>query len=153
MTGRLMAEWLAYPDAGATALEQLGVTWRAAQRAGGLAIAPAAFTGRLWHPSAKGQPTAVLAVWEGSAPSIYSAVETPVVIDLIALHPADPYRFAYRVGGHDLLLGPVDVALAERIPVMLFDSPLEWLRAGALGVCLLEDAGILPSCQDFRKAA
>ncbi len=138
----LSREWLALPDAGPgdrQLLEQQGVTREAIHRAGGLAVARIGTTGRLWMPEPTGTPAFILPVWNGPAPSIYSGVENPVLIDMIAWRPDDPTRWWYRQGEVDLVLGAehLDLAHVEGWPITFEPTPLDWLRADCRGAVLL----------------
>ena len=83
----LMSEWLVTPSLNSRQrrqLEELGVTREAVERGGGLGWARVATTGRLYMPSNAGDVAIIQPVWVGSAPSIYQAVETPLLADLLA---------------------------------------------------------------------
>ncbi len=135
-------EWLALPDAGLgdrQLLEQQGVTREAIHRAGGLAVARISMVGRLWMPEPTGTPAFILPVWDGPAPSIYSGVENPVLIDMIAWRPDDLACWWYRTGEGDALgIDNLDLAHIEGWPISLHRTPLDWLRAGCRGACLLD---------------
>ena len=135
-------EWLALPDAGLgdrQLLGQQGVTHEAIHRAGGLAVARIRTTGRLWVSEPAGMPAFILPVWDGPAPSIYSGVENPVLIDMIAWRPDDPARWWYRTGeGAVLGVDHLDLAHTEAWPISLHRTPLDWLRAGCRGAILLD---------------
>ncbi len=135
-------EWLALPDTGLgdrRLLDQRGVTREAIHRAGGLAVARIRTTGRLWVSEPTGMPAFILSVWDGPAPSIYQAVVNPVLIDMIAWRPDDPARWWYRQGDVDVDLGDghLDLAHTEGWPITFEPTPLDWLRAGCRGACLL----------------
>ncbi len=138
-----MREWLALPSPGVgdrRLLEQQGVTRDAIHRAGGLAIARISTTRRLWMQEPTGKPAFILPAWDGPAPSIYSGVENPVLIDMLAWRPDDPARWWYRQGDVDVVLGAahLDLAHAEAWPISLHRTPLDWLRAGCRGAVLLD---------------
>ncbi len=138
----LVREWLALPGIGhgdRRLQEQQGVTREAIHRAGGMAVARIGTTGRLWMPEPTGTPTFILPVWAGPAPSIYSIIESPVLIDMIAWRPDDPSRWWYRTGEGDTLgIDNLDLAHAEGWPISLHRTPLDWLRAGCRGAVLLD---------------
>ncbi len=137
----LIREWLALPDIGCgdrRLLEQQGVTREAIHRAGGLAVARIGTTGRLWMPEPTGTPAFILPVWDGPAPSIYSGVENPVLIDMIAWRPDDPTRWWYRTGeGAALGIDNLNLAHTEGWPISFATTPLDWLRGDCRGACLL----------------
>ena len=138
----LARELLALPDAGRgdrRLLERQGVTREAIHRAGGLAVAGIATVGRLWTPEPTRAPAFVTPVWDGPAPSIYQAVERPLLIDLIAWRPADLACWWYRTGEGDVLgIDNLDLAHIEGWPISLHRTPLDWLRAGCRGAVLLD---------------
>ncbi len=139
----LRREWLALPDAGRgdrELLEQQGVTREAVHRAGGLAVARIGTVGRLWMPEPTGTPAFILPVWNGPAPSIYQAVERPMLTDMLAWRPNDPPCWWYHQGDVDLVLGidNLDLAHTAGWPISLHRTPLDWLRAGCRGACLLD---------------
>ncbi len=114
------------------------MTREAIHRAEGLAVARIGTTGRLWMPEPTGTPAFVLPVWDGPAPSIYCGVETPMLIDMIAWSPDDPTCWWYRTGDGDALgIDNLDLAHVEGWPISLHRAPLDWLRAGCRGACLL----------------
>ena len=87
----LMAEWLVTSSLNSKQRRQLldlGVTREAIHRTGGLACARVStIGGRCYTPSHAGDVMVIQPVWAGPAPSIYQAVEHPVIFDLIAWHP------------------------------------------------------------------
>jgi hypothetical protein len=90
-------------------------------------------------PEPTGTPAFILPVWTGPAPSIYSGVENPVLIDMIAWRPDDPARWWYRTGEGDALgIDNLDLAHVEGWPISLHKTPLDWLRAGCRGAVLLD---------------
>ncbi len=138
----LVREWLALPSPGAGDLRllgQYGVTREAVHRAGGLAVARIGSGGRLWAPEPTGTPVFILPAWNGTAPSIYQAVERPLLVDLVAWRPDDPTRWWYRHGDVDVDLGAdnLDVAHMTGLPISFATAPLEWLQGNCCGSCLL----------------
>ncbi len=123
-------------------LAEAGVSFEAVCRAGYLGVARIATEARIYTPSPTGFPAVILAVWHHAAPSIYTAVETPEIRDLIAFRPDHPERWWHRVGepglilGEDRYLGAVD----QSTPLNIYSSPLSWLQGGCAGVCFLDDA-------------
>ncbi len=139
----LSKDWLALPDIGCgdrRLLEQHGVTREAVHRAGGLAVARIGTTRRLWMPEPTGTPAFVLPVWTGPAPSIYQAVEHPLLIDMIAWRPDSPTRWHYRLGTPGAVLGADNLGLAhgEGWPITFELTPLAWLLANCRGAVLLD---------------
>ena len=141
---QLLHEWLALPDVGRVGrkiLGDLGVTRDAIHRAGGLARARIQVIGRTWRPDLVGFPAVVMPVWDGAAPSIFEAVEHPLLIDMIAWRPSESWRWFYRVGARRAVLGAdhLDLAHTEGWPITLESTPLEWLQADCRGAVLLDD--------------
>ncbi len=116
------------------------ITFQAMLGAGDLGVARIATTGRLYTPSPTGFPVVILAIWSPAPPSIYTAVENPVIIDLIALRLDQPETWWWRIGEPGLVLGSdnLDLAHVEGRPISLHRTPLDWLRAGCRGACLLD---------------
>ena len=89
----LVAEWLALPDLSANLtrrLADLGVGREAIRRAGSIGASRIHGIGRAFTPAGYGRLHLVLPVWAGPAPSIFEAVERPVLLDLLAWHPDNP---------------------------------------------------------------
>ncbi len=139
----LMPEWLGTPDLNSRQrrqLEDLGVTRKATLRAGHLGWARVSTTGRLFTPTDVGDVMIVQPVWAGPAPSIYQAVEHPLLDDLLAWHPEEPIRWHYRLGTPGAVLGSDHLALAHEQgwPICFATTPLDWLRGDCRGAVLLE---------------
>ncbi len=139
----LLAEWLATPDLNSRQrrqLEELGVTREAEHRGGGFGWARVATTGRLYMPSNVGDVMLIQPVWAGSAPSIYEAVEHPLLADLIAWRLEEPTRWNCRLGTPGAALGADNLALAhsEGWPICFALTPLAWLQGDCRGAVLLE---------------
>ncbi len=139
----LAREWLATPSLNSrqrAQLEEKGVAREAVHLAGGLGWARVATTGRLYMPSDAGDVIVIQPVWGGAAPSIFQAVESPLLDDLIAWHPDSPTRWHYRVGTPGAVLGGdnLDLAHAEGLPISFALTPLDWLRGDCCGAVLLE---------------
>jgi hypothetical protein len=79
-------------------------------------------------------------VWAGPAPSIFQAVEHPVLFDLIAWHPSAPTQWWYRIGDPGAVLGAdnLDLAHAEELPIAFAVTPLDWLTGDCRGCVLLD---------------
>ncbi len=122
-------------------LAAAGVTFESMLRAGDLGVERIATTGRLYMPAPNGFPAVILAVWDPAPPSIYCAVESPVILDLLALRLDQPETWWRRVGEPYLVLGEDRYleAIATSAPLTAFDSPLTWLQGGCDGVVFLDD--------------
>ena len=96
----LMPEWLDTDPLNSTQarqLEFLGVTRGASARGGGLGRARVKdIGGRVYAPDPAGIEMIIQPVWAGAAPSVFQAVETPVIFDLLAWHPDRPTQWWYR---------------------------------------------------------
>ena len=140
----LMVEWLATPSLNSRQrgqLEDLGVTGEAVHRCGGLGWARVSdIGGRCYTPSNAGDVMVIQPIWAGPAPSIYFAVEHPVIFDLIAWHPDRPTLWHYRIGDPGAVLGAdnLDLAHTEELPISFATTPLDWLRGDCRGAVLLE---------------
>ncbi len=139
----LTPEWLAIPCLNSRQrrqLEELGVTREATHRGGGLCWARVSTNGRLYMPSNAGDVAFIQPVWAGPAPSIYQAVERPVLDDLLAWRPEEPTRWHYRLGTPGAALGAdnLDLAHSEGWPICFATTPLDWLRGDCRGAVLLE---------------
>ncbi len=121
-------------------LAAAGVTFESMLRAGDLGVARIATTGRLYMPAPNGFPVLIMAAWSPAPPSIYTAVENPVIMDLLALRLDQPETWWWRIGESGLVLGSdnLDLAHVEGRPISLHRTPLDWLRAGCRGACLLD---------------
>ena len=91
-------------------------------------------------PSTAGQVMMIQPVFAGPAPSIYEAVEHPMLDDLIAWRLEDPTRWTYRLGAPGAALGAdnLDLAHSEGWAITFELTPLAWLRGDCRGACLLE---------------
>ncbi len=139
----LMAEWLGTSSLNSRQrrqLEDLGVTREAVHRCGGLGWVRVSTTGRLYQPADAGDVAIIQPVWAGPAPSIYQAVEDPLLDDLIAWHPDNPTRWHYRLGTPGAVLGAdnLDLAHSEGWPICFATTPLSWLQGDCRGAVLLE---------------
>ena len=121
-------------------LEELGVPRETVHRCGGLGWARISTTGRLYMPSNAGDVVIIQPVWVGQVPSIYQAVETPRLADLIAWYLEEPTRWHYRLGTPGAVLGADNLGLAheEGWPITFELTPLAWLLANCRGAVLLE---------------
>ncbi len=122
-------------------LADAGVTFEAMLRAGDLGVERITTAGRLYAPITDGFPVVILAVWDPAPPSIFGAVENPVILDLLALRLDQPEMWWRRVGEADLILGEDHYldAIETGAPIKIFDSPVAWLRGNCAGACILDD--------------
>ena len=122
-------------------LADAGITFKAMLRAGDLGVERITTAGRLYTPITDGFPVVILAVWAPAAPSIYCAVENPVILDLLALRLDQPETWWRRVGEPGLVLGEDRYleAIATGTPLKVYDSPLGWLQGGCDGGVFLDD--------------
>ena len=140
----LTAEWLSTASLNSRQrrqLEDLGVAHEAAERAGGLGWERVStIGGRCYTPSTAGDVRVIMPVWAGQAPSIFQAVESPVLVDLLAWRPDRPTRWWHRIGDPGAVLGIDNLELAhvEELPISFATTPLDWLRGDCRGAVLLE---------------
>ena len=123
-------------------LAAAGVSFEAICRAGYVGVERVATTGRLYMPAPDGCPVLIMAIWSPAPPSIYTAVESPEALDLLALRLDQPETWWRRVGEPGLVLSEdryLD-ATETGAPLKVFDSPPAWLQGGCDGVVLLDDA-------------
>ena len=106
-----------------------------------------------------------MAVWLPAPPSIYTVVESPEILDLIAFRTDAPDKWWYRVGEPGLILGEdryLD-AIDRDMPLNVFESPVAWLLDDCNGSVILDDvetrwtnerlAGDQVVLQDWWRAA
>ena len=140
----LSAEWLGTSSLNSRQRQQLeeqGVAREATHRCGGLGWTRiSTIGGRCYTPSPAGDVMLIQPVWAGPAPSIYQAVEHPVIFDLIAWHPDNPTLWHYRIGDPGGVLGAdlLDLAHAEDLPISFATTPLIWLQGNCRGAVLLD---------------
>ncbi len=108
-------------------LEGMGVSREAMHRCGGFGWARVSTTGRLYMLSDAGNVAFIQPVWAGPAPSIYQAVEDPLLDDLLAWRPEEPTHWHYRLGTPGAALGAdnLDLAHSEGWPVCFATTPLD----------------------------
>ena len=88
----------------------------------------AAIEGREWTPKPDGQPVVTLPIWSGNS-----------CIDILALCPVDGSRWWRRTDLAPVLgLDEIERAGFLDEPLHIRQNPLEWLRAGATGVVVLD---------------
>jgi hypothetical protein len=122
-----------------------------------IGVARVLFEGDFYQPHGSGEPAVIVAVradggdgleLEHAAPRAVALIGDGVV-DLIAFTPTHWDRFALRAG-NAVMLGLMPPQLLRPEPVPFRRTPLDWLRADAEGVCILDRrphvvAGILAS--------
>ena len=147
------ALWLLLPDVSDAGLARLGIDRQIANRAGGLAWRRIATAGRAFDFAHDGVPAIIQPVWRGPAPSIECAVDYPILADLIAWRPAEPFRWWYKWGCDTPALGDEYVEDAHAVgPLFCHLTPLAWLRSGCRGTVLLHFAEHYAAI-DFGRAA
>ena len=134
-------------------LADTGITSQAMLRAGDLGVARIATTGRLYTPHPNGFPAVILAVWAPAPPSIYSPVENPAILDLLALRLDKPSTCWHRIGEPDLVLGEDQylTSIETGAPLKVHDSPLCWLQGGCDGTVFLDDCEARWSAERFAE--
>lgn len=111
-------------------LKALGLPLAKLAAAGGARTARIDFNGEgLWWPEPDGLPVLVVPVIEHDDKGLSE------LTDLIAFAPATPARWWWRVG-EAFALG-LD-QLADLTPVMVHETPLDWLSSGGRGVVILD---------------
>ena len=130
-----------------------GITFQAMLRAGDLGVARIATAGRLYMPAPNGFPAIILAIWAPAAPSVYTVVESPEILDLLALRLDQPETWRRRVGEPGLVLGEDRYLDATETGALLkvFDSPLAWLQGGCDGVVFLDDVEARWTAERFAE--
>ncbi len=118
-----------------------GVSFEAICRAGYVAIERVTTTGRLYMPAPDGFPALIMAIWSPAPPSIHAVVESPEILDLVALRLDQPETWWRRVGEPGLVLGEDHYldAIGTGAPIKVFESPVAWLRGKGGGTCFLDD--------------
>ncbi len=134
-------------------LAEAGITFEAMLRAGDLGVERIAATGRLYTPHPNGFPAVILAAWSPAPPSIYTTVESPKILDLLALRLDQPETWWYRIGEPGLVLGSdnLDAAHTEGWLISLHRTPLDWLLAGCRGACLLDHCEAQLTAERFTE--
>ena len=122
-------------------LADAGITLQTMLRAGDLGVVRIATTGRLYTPSPEGFPAVILPIWHPAPPSIYTIVESPEILDLLALRLDQPEAWWRRVGEPGLVLGEDQYlnAIATGAPLKVYDTPFAWLRGNCDGAVFLDD--------------
>lgn len=139
-----------------------GIALRSQLEVGGIGLLRVRGHGRLWEPShgQEGADAIIVPVYsepQWTTMHAYQAADEangrawPDPIDVLALHPSQPNRWAVRSGFGQVLgaweLDSVrDATPLWRSPkdpmppaVRLFEHPLDWLRSGCAGACILHE--------------
>ncbi len=134
-------------------LAEAGITFEAMLRAGDLGVARIVATGRPHMPPPNGVPAVILAVWAPAPPSIYTIVENPEILDLIALRLDQPSTWWRRIAEVGLVLGEDHYldAIETGVPVTVLDSPVAWLQGNCDGIVFLDDAEARWSAECFAE--
>ncbi len=134
-------------------LAEAGITFEAMLRAGDLGVARIATTGRLYMPAPDGFPVLIMAAWSPAPPSIYTVVESPEILDLLALRLDQPETWWRRVAEPGLVLGEDRYleAIATGAPLRVYDTPLAWLQAGCDGAVFLDDVEARWAAERFAE--
>ena len=128
-------------DADRLALLDLGIAADDLDRFRMCGIEQVSIRNRLYSP-APGGPIAIITpvrVWSCAtpeAPKPRAYAHWGPIVDLVAWHPADPERFALRVGAAEWL-GCIEPQFLDADPVPVHRSVLDWLCAGCVGLVLL----------------
>ena len=122
-------------------LADAGITFEAMLRAGDLGVERITTTGRVFMPTPNGFPVLIMAVWAPAPPSIYTIVENPEILDLLALRLDQPETWWRRIGEPGLILGEDQylTSIETGAPLKVHDSPLCWLQGGCDGTVFLDD--------------
>jgi hypothetical protein len=142
--------WLSLPDIPDKGLAKMGLDRAIANRAGGLAWARIITAGRAFDFDPHGFVAVIQPVWRGPAPSLEYGVEQPQLCDLLAWRPVEPWRWWYRWHCDSPCLGDHYVEAAHNdssLPLPVYATPLDWLRADCRGTVLLDLA------EHFAEAA
>jgi len=126
-------------------LEQLGASFHASQKIGGIRASHVRYGDRHLDtlvtkpgPSANSEPALILPVFI-DPPSIWRFVDDPALIDLVAFDPQNPDRWQTALS-EGVMLGEAAYreALDDGLELPVFRNPLEWLRAAGAGVFPLD---------------
>ena len=110
--------WLSLPSVSEDGLARFGIDRQIANRAGGLAWARITTAGRAFDFDHSGTPAVIQPVWRGPAPSLECGVKHPVLADLIAWRPAEPFRWCPTL---HRFLQPTLKECCSPVPQCLFD--------------------------------
>ena len=128
----LIETWLRLPSPDLATLRQHGIPYRATQIVGGVRQAR---DGRLLLPC-----------WI-DPPSIYHAVDDPVLLGVVAFNPGAPDDWTLHpedAGAVMLGGGALHEAQYYGEPLPVFENPLRWVQAGGGGIFVLDWTVCLP---------
>ncbi len=109
------------------------------------AVAPAivriAVAGSTYEPDPAGKGAFLLPVRVDNpltpeAADSIGIIRAGSIVDLLAFHPAHPYRWALRRDDAEWL-GAIEPQYLDPAPVPVWRSPLAWLQAGCRGLVVL----------------
>jgi hypothetical protein len=135
----LIDNWLDIPSPPGDILAQIGVSWSATHKVGGVRWAGVQFrrSGRFEFDN-NGDPALLIPAWI-DPPSIWRNVDEPILEDIVAVDPAHPRRCA-TLHGDAAMLG--EAALEEarwsNLPLPVFRDPVSWLQAAGAGAVPLD---------------
>ena len=134
-------------------LATVGVSFETVYRAGYVGVERIATTGRLYMPSPEGFPVLIMAAWSPAPPSIYTIVENPEILDLLALRLDQLETWWRRVGEPGLVLGEEQylAAVGGATRLKIYDSPLRWLQGGCDGTVFLDDVEARWTAERFAE--
>lgn len=96
---------------------------------------------RIWQPSLWGEDLRAAPVFEGSFP--IATVEEMVLADIVAWPPDNPTVWWHRTNESSMLGRQHLVwALEDGKPLAIHATPLDWVKAGGDGVCILHADGV-----------
>ncbi len=134
-------------------LADAGISFQAMLRAGDLGVERITTVGRLYTPHPDGFPAVILAIWAPAPPSIYTAVEGPEILDLLALRLDQPSTWWRRIGEVGLVLGEDQYldSIESSAPLKVFDTPLAWLQGNCDGAVFLDDVEARWSAERYAE--
>lgn len=139
--------WLELPSPDSTWMHDNGIAWTAAHRVGGLRWASVQYRrGGRFDLDPEGEAALIVPAWE-DPPSTWRIIDCPLLIDLIAVDPARPRRFASYAGSAGLLGEAVlHEAKFWRCPLPVYRDPVGWLQSEGRGVVPLDPVRFALAC-------
>ena len=141
LRAELLASVAQLGEADRLALLDLGIAAETIARFRMCGIEQVSISNGLYSP-APGGPIAIITpvrVYTSVTPEARAArayAHWGPIVDLVAWHPAEPERFALRIGSAEWL-GCIEPQYLDPDPVPIHRSVLDWLRAGCVGLVLL----------------